>query len=408
MLEHHVTIWILSFVCPVIMNIQVTITFYLLLNIVASNIGAKSQLPKEEIYSNKHDTQTRLVTPLTTIRLIPTTDISVTTETLYIIRDVNNKYYKPEKQVLLYLCAILLANSYAPEPNPGPRTPKYPCGSCHKAVTWKTAGVCCDSCSIWYHKGCLGMNTLVYQGLHNASWECDHCGLPNFSTCIFDTSTFMSTNIYDHLNDSSFNENNIGSPTATSSPIQKTKSPPTYTKSKRLDTPLRVIIINCQSIKNKKADFENLVDSTKPDIIIGNESWLHKDIQSTEVFPSGFTCYRNDRKSDAHGGVFILVSDKYLSSEPSDLMSDDTSEQLWVKLQVKGSPDLYIGSFYKPPKHTDEEHLIHLEKSINRIRQSENSHLWLGGDFNLGGINWDTYSTTPKSQNTKQCTVMIR
>ena len=205
------------------MNIQVTITFYLLLNIVASNIGAKSQLPKEEIYSTKHDTQTRLVTPLTTIRLIPTSDISVTTETLYIIRDVNNKYYKPEKQVLLYLCAILLANSYAPEPNPGPRTPKYPCGSCHKAVTWKTAGVCCDSCSIWYHKGCLGMNTLVYQGLHNVSWECDHCGLPNFSTCIFDTSTFMSTNIYDHLNDSSFNENNIGSPTATSSPIQKDK-----------------------------------------------------------------------------------------------------------------------------------------------------------------------------------------
>ena len=88
-------------------------------------------------------------------------------------------------------------------------------------------------------------------------------------------------------------------------------------------------------------------------------------------------------------------------------MSDDTSEQLWVKLQVKGSPDLYIGSFYKPPKHTDEEHLIHLEKSINRIRQSENSHLWLGGDFNLGGINWDTYSTSPKSQNTKQCKQLL-
>jgi hypothetical protein len=29
-----------------------------------------------------------------------------------------------------------------------------------------------------------------------------------------------------------------------------------------------------------------------------------------------------------HGGVFILVSDKYLSSEPTDLKSDDSSEQL--------------------------------------------------------------------------------
>jgi hypothetical protein len=34
----------------------------------------------------------------------------------------------------------------------------------------------------------------------------------------------------------------------------------------------------------------------------------HKDIQSTEVFPSGYIRYRNDRNTDAHGGVFILVS----------------------------------------------------------------------------------------------------
>ena len=74
---------------------------------------------------------------------------------------------------------------------------------------------------------------------------------------------------------------------------------------------------------------------------------------------------------------------------------------------MKGSPDLYVGSFYKPPKQTEDECLIHLEKSIHRIRQSENSHLWLGGDFNLGGIDWDTYSTKPKAQNTKQCKQLL-
>ena len=55
---------------------------------------------------------------------------------------------------------------------------------------------------------------------------------------------------------------------------------------------------------------DNVTESTKPDISIGNESWLHKDIQSTEVFPSGCIPYRNDRKTDAQGGVFILVSEK--------------------------------------------------------------------------------------------------
>jgi hypothetical protein len=42
-----------------------------------------------------------------------------------------NKTIKHERLVLTYLCSLLLANSYAPEPNPGP--PKYPCGACNEA-----------------------------------------------------------------------------------------------------------------------------------------------------------------------------------------------------------------------------------------------------------------------------------
>ena len=229
------------------------------------------------------------------------------------------------------------------------------------------------------------MNTLVYQGLRNISWNCDICGLPNLSSHIFDTSTITSVHSNDTFTDTSFNLDSLGSPTATSSPIQKTRSN-TYTKKPRSDTPLRILVVNCKSIKNKKQELENLVETSKPDIMIGTESWLSNDIQSTEIFPSGFTPYRKDRKTDSHGGVFILVSDKYLSSEPTDLKSDDSSEQLWVKLQVKGAPDLYIGTFYKPPKITDDECLMHLEKNIQRIRQNNNSQVWLRGDFILGGI----------------------
>jgi hypothetical protein len=41
----------------------------------------------------------------------------------------------------------------------------------------------------------------------------------------------------------------------------------------------------------------------------------------------------------------------------------------------------------------DDECLMHLEKNIQRIRQNNNSQVWLGGDFNLGGIEWHNYSS---------------
>jgi hypothetical protein len=129
------------------------------------------------------------------------------------------------------------------------------------------------------------MNTLAYQGLRNISWNCDICDLPNLSSHIFDTSTITSVNSNDTFTDTSFNIDSLGSPTATSSPMQKTRSN-AYTKKPRSDTQLRILVVNYQSIKNKKQELENLVETSKPDIMIGTESWLSNDIQSTEIMYS--------------------------------------------------------------------------------------------------------------------------
>ena len=58
---------------------------------------------------------------------------------------------RSKKLVLLYLCSVVLVNSYAPELNPGHRTPKYLCGYCQIAVKWTTPGVKCDICKVWCH-----------------------------------------------------------------------------------------------------------------------------------------------------------------------------------------------------------------------------------------------------------------
>ena len=54
-----------------------------------------------------------------------------------------------------------------------------------------------------------------------------------------------------------------------------------------------------------------MIESTKPDIVIGCESWLDNSISSTEVFPSDYKAYRKDRRDGSHGGVFTLVQTNF-------------------------------------------------------------------------------------------------
>ena len=46
-----------------------------------------------------------------------------------------------------------------------------------------------------------------------------------------------------------------------------------------------------------------MVDSVKPDIIVGTESWLRPDIMNSEIFPSNYTVYRRDK--DTSGAVYL-------------------------------------------------------------------------------------------------------
>ena len=226
----------------------------------------------------------------------------------------------------------------------------------------------------------MGMHSLVYKGLHNISWYCDLCELPNFSSSLFDTTSFETTNRFDIFNDTPISEGSIGSPTAASSPLDKT---PKRSKVKRYDKPLKSCNHQLPVSKKQETGVGKSSGKFYPDIIIGNDSWLNKDMQSSEVFPEGYNCYRKDRKDHTHGGVFVLVSDKYLSTEPPEFRVDGACELLWVKLQIQGLPDLHIGSFYRPPKTTDEAYLTALNHSISKVLYNRNCNVWLGGSSTL-------------------------
>ena len=114
-----------------------------------------------------------------------------------------------------------------------------------------------------------------------------------------------------------------------------------------LNHPLRILVMNCQSIRNKKAELHTIIGSAKPDIILGNESWLTPDIKSSEIFPESFDAVRKDRASDAHGGVFIAFKCDLLCTATPEL--DTNCEIVWCKMNIIGCRTLYLGSFYRPP-----------------------------------------------------------
>ena len=150
--------------------------------------------------------------------------------------------------------------------------------------------------------------------------------------------------------------------------------------------------MNCQSIKNKKAEIHTVIESAKPDIILGNESWLTPDIKNSEIFPDSFDAIRKDRASDAHGGVFIAFRRDLLCTEAPELPTK--CEIIWCKLNIIGCRTLYLGSFYRPPRFpTQELELKYLEDfntSLSRIMSNKNAHVLVGGDFNCGDIEWST------------------
>ena len=118
--------------------------------------------------------------------------------------------------------------------------------------------------------------------------------------------------------------------------------------------------------------FFSLVELNKPDIIVGTETWLTKELFDSEFFPPelGFTVYRRDHIGQKGGGVIILVRSALSSEEKSEFSSD--CENLWVQLNLVGSKSVLIGGYYKPHE-LDQHSLDELSKSLDMVKQTSST-----------------------------------
>lgn len=294
------------------------------------------------------------------------------------------------KHHLTYMCAILILNSYDCHPNPGPRTPKFPCGECGKAVKWsKTVlSVACTECETWYHKDCLGMNTEIYLPLEknpDLSWYCCQCGLPNFHTSLFedfnlslssDTISSTPSSVHTPPNTSFF-----GDPILASSPKKEQFKKPLESNK------ARILSINFQSIRPKREAFWSMLENTDPDIILASETWLNSTIYEREVLPENYVfAARKDRPYSSHGGVAIITK---ANIDASEIVLDTPTEMVAASIPSKdNSKPIIVCSIYRPTNN-DVDYTNKMCATLRELHRNHLDHtLWIGGDANLPDINW--------------------
>ena len=147
------------------------------------------------------------------------------------------------------------------------------------------------------------------------------------------------------------------SPTTYSSPKPNFRLPSTDSDHSSTHNPtakysnLRILLVNCQCIRNKRTALSESVDYLKPDVIIGKESWLGPEHGNSEFFPEGFqsNVIRKDRDKNG-GGVFIAIHDKIQGNEVKE-PNKTGNEVAWAEIKTRGKTDSAHWLLLPPSKH---------------------------------------------------------
>jgi Reverse transcriptase (RNA-dependent DNA polymerase)/Endonuclease-reverse transcriptase len=163
------------------------------------------------------------------------------------------------------------------------------------------------------------------------------------------------------------------------------------------------MLLNLRSIKNKAIQFNTLIETHKPKIILGTESWLDESVPSSNYFPGYYEVFRHDRNLHG-GGVFICVHNSISATVHS---VSQTSEILWVDLILHNKSIIKIAVAYKPDRNL--EPLDELIRDIQQLELEKNPARFVivGGDLNLPGMQWENIDRESKRTETEKVSKLL-
>ena len=196
---------------------------------------------------------------------------------------------------------------------------------------------------------------------------------PLFSTPTGDTSSFSNFR---------YTLSSSGMPNSTSSNISNSQI--------KKSQSWRTLVININSAPGKRAELENLINYTDPDLIIMTETKIDEQVKASESLPKGYTGYIRKDRCKGSGGVIIATKQEY-NIQGIELEANFSAETVWATISLKDQQKLVVGSYYRPPD-SGSDSIDDLESVLSfiteKFRNNPQCTIILGGDFNAGDIDW--------------------
>ena len=119
---------------------------------------------------------------------------------------------------------------------------------------------------------------------------------------------------------------------------------------------LDIMFWNVRSLPNKLDTIIHETNNIKPDVMNISESWLHPNIDDSEVSIQGYNLVRQDRgfhndgKIKRGGGLCTYLKFAIIFEVITNLQYCDIDiEMLVIKVKLPFTRDIYVLNVYRPP-----------------------------------------------------------
>ncbi len=297
------------------------------------------------------------------------------------------------------------------------RTPKYPCGICHKNVN--NNGILCNTCNFWHHIKCNNISVSEYEALSNepddVPWFCINCSI-NYNKSIFPFGSieneplsylfdFDKPSVVDSLPSFEITSHLTNLPNLQDYDIDEqlpSKIDSSYHTIQDVsnlsisNNDLSFLHMNVRSLSCHFDELQYLLSTLNIsfDVVAVSETWdsFERPLSINVEIP-GYTFFSSKSHSQ-NGGVGLYIKTCLGPVARPDLKSDNNDfETVWAEIPTTKERNTLICCSYRHPSTEIENYTDYIQMTLSNS-SVVNKQVFILGDFNINLLNYDSHTPT--------------